>query len=243
VSDFDGTLSDIAPLPEDAKPRPEAIRLLSILARKLLKVCILSSRSGEDLRRLIRAPDVELLGDYGMTAPARSDLEAIRRFNARAASLLTGQPRVRLEEKPASTSVHFRADPDARAELGEALTALAEELGLRTAWGRLVLEVKPAEADKARALSRLLREDRPGAVAYIGDDENDRPVFSLLARQPLPHFAVGAASTEAAPDLFADCDLVVDGPSGVEEFLSLLADWAERARPRPDPSAADRSSR
>src|SRR5919201_1448761 len=96
----------------------------------------------------------------GVTEPARSDLEAIRRFNARAATLLTGQPRVRLEEKPASTSVHFRADHDARAELGKTLTGLAEELGLRTAWGRLVLEVKPAEADKASALSRLLREDR-----------------------------------------------------------------------------------
>jgi trehalose-6-phosphatase len=64
-----------------------------------------------------------------------------------------------VEEKPLSAAFHYRTAPDraaARRAL-EAVEADARAAGLRTRWGRLVLEVlPPIEASKRTAVAHLL---------------------------------------------------------------------------------------
>jgi hypothetical protein len=76
----------------------------------------------------------------------------------------------------------------------------------------------------------------------LGDDENDRSVFKLLANLDLPHFSVGVRSDESPRRLFAQCDLVVDGPTEAVGFLSRLADWSGSPKSLPGRAAAGRSS-
>jgi trehalose-phosphatase len=230
------------PVPDAARPVEGAAAVLVALARPLLKVCILSSRSTQQLRRLLPVRGVELLGDYGIGTLRERDSQSLERFNAEARPLIRQWPGVLLEEKPASTSVHFRGSPGARPRIAASIVPLAERLGLVAAFGRQVLEVRPAAADKAAAVGRLVELVSPAGVIYLGDDENDRAVFELLPRLPIEHFSVGVASGEARRGLFAACDLVVAAPAAAVEFLSLLAGWARSAKAPRGPAAGDRSS-
>lgn len=242
VSDFDGTLSEIVPSPDEARPVDGAVAVLETLARTLLKVAILSSRSTKQLRLLLPVAGVELMGDYGLRGLAEQDAEKLREFNALASRAISTWPGVHLESKPGSTSVHYRAAPVARASLAETLVPLAEQMGLLAAFGRAVLEVRPRVADKSTSAARLVREVQPQGVIYLGDDENDRAVFELLTRLPVQHFSVGVASGEVRRELFTACDLIVDAPAEAVELLSQLAGWAEAATPPRGRAAGDRSS-
>jgi trehalose 6-phosphate phosphatase len=241
VSDFDGTLSEIVPNPDQARALPGVDRTLAALASHLLAVCILSSRDSTQLRGLLPVPGIELLGDYGMGSLSGREAAALQRFNEEAARLLTAWPGVSLEAKTGSTAVHYRRAPDAAGDLARALPPLAVRLGLACGFGRSVLEVRPKAADKGVALARLIGRLAPEGVVFVGDDENDRPAFKLLAHRERS-YSVGVRSDESPPGLFEGCDLVVDGPREAAEFLSRLAGWAGSRRPPPGPAAGRRSN-
>jgi trehalose 6-phosphate phosphatase len=226
VSDFDGTLAQIVPEAGDAKPLPGCLEALSELAHHVLQVVVLSGRSRRDLERVIPLEGVRLLGDYGLEHPSGEETEALRAFNAEAARLVERHPGARLETKPGSSSVHFRAAPEAGPALAREVGVLANRNGLRAHSGKMVVEVRPPRAQKRAAMERLLGNLEPDAAFYAGDDEGDRGVFELLAGLRSPHLAVGVASAEAAPGLFSDCDLVVEGPEQAVDFLSRLAEWS-----------------
>ncbi len=223
ASDFDGTLSPIVSTPGAARALPASISALERLAGLGVRVAVVSGRSLAALRRLVPVERALLLGDYGLDAPDASERAALRAFNERAAGELTGVEKVVLEPKPGSTSVHFRDNPAAGERVYAALAPLAERLGLRAGQGRMVVEVRPARADKGLALRRLLDELRPGAVAFAGDDEGDRPAFEAAAASGLRHLVVGVRSGEVSPDLFERCDAVIAGPEAWAGVLERIA--------------------
>jgi trehalose 6-phosphate phosphatase len=242
VSDFDGTLSEIVPNPEQARLAPGAARILAALAKRLLRICVLSSRGSPQLRGLVPVAEVELLGDYGMTALTERDSRNLQMFNQQAERLLSRRPGVTVEEKPGSTAIHYRGAPTAGPRLAAELAPVARRLELVLGSGRAVIEVRPRTALKSLAVSRLLDALQPEAVIYLGDDDNDRPVFELLAQRSTPHFSVGVASDESPPGLFTHCELVVAGPRAVVAFLSRLSGALPSAKSRAGRSAAGRSS-
>ena len=131
-----------------------------------------------------------------------------------------------LAPKLGSLSVHFRDVPEAGPELERRVRELATAHGLRTRGGRMVVEVTPERADKARALREQIEVLLPRAVLFAGDDTGDRGCFALVASLPVTHLAVGVRSAEADPTLFERCDLVVDGPEAWAALLTELAEWA-----------------
>ena len=203
---------------------------------------MLSSRGSPQLRRLVPVAGVELLGDYGMAAVSKRDSGSLQVFNQQAERLVSGRPSVTIEAKPGSTAIHYRGAPTAGPELAAELGPVARRLDLVLGTGRAVIEVRPRAAIKSLAVSRVLDALQPEAVIYLGDDENDRPVFELLARQSTRHFSVGVASDETPPGLFMHCDLVVDGPRGAVAFLSRLGGALPSPKSRGDRSTAGRSS-
>lgn len=230
ATDFDGTLSAIVSVPAAARPLPGAAEQLTRLAHLVLAVAVISGRGQADLQRLLPVPGLRLLGDYGRPAPSPDERQALRRFATEATALIAGLPGVALEAKAGSTSVHHRANPAAGPELLSTLAPVAERHGLEARPGRLVVEVLPAGWDKARALAALVEELDPAAVVFSGDDTGDRGCFTYLSTLDRPHLAIGVRSPEAPADLFADCDLVVDGPERNLAVLSRLAGgWARRA--------------
>jgi trehalose 6-phosphate phosphatase len=109
-------------------------------------------------------------------------------------------PRLLVEQKPASVALHFRRAPE-RAEEAEALAeALAERTGLALQPGKMVIELRPHGADKGDALRRLMREP-PFAGArplFVGDDLTDEHAFAAAAELGGAGILVGAPRDTAA---------------------------------------------
>jgi trehalose 6-phosphate phosphatase len=234
VTDFDGTLSEIGPNPAQSEALPEGLSALRRLAAVFKEVVVLSSRTGDDLARLIPVRGVRLIPDSGLGVPSPSAGAALERFNADAGRMLKDIPGVWLEVKPASTAIHIRHSPVSGQEVLDRLRPLLQAGNLSGAVGRKVIEVHTPGANKGTTLAGLLDEIRPGGLIALGDDENDRPVFDLVSSLNTPHLAVGVSSAEVAPDLFEHCDLIVSGPRAVVSFLQRVVEWVSESAGRPE---------
>jgi trehalose-6-phosphatase len=76
VMDFDGTLSEIVPRPDDARPRPEVVPLLLALVDRFAVVGIVSGRPVEFLRTHLPVPGLALVGQYGLERSVGDDVVA-----------------------------------------------------------------------------------------------------------------------------------------------------------------------
>lgn len=137
--------------------------------------------------------------------------------------------RVRIEDKGLIVAFHWRGAPDegaARAAI-DSIAARAESSGLRTHWGRKVLEVRPpVRLDKGAGISTFLAEEDVDSALYVGDDRTDLDAFRALAEladngRLKRVLRVGVRSDEG-PELTSETDLVVEGPGGVRDLLSML---------------------
>lgn len=231
VSDFDGTLSEIVLEPGRSRAMPESVTALKRLVGRLGMVAVLSSRTRKDLERLVPVPGIKLIGDSGMDRPSPVETRALRRFSTEAARLLGATPGVWLETKPCATSIHYRRTASSSEDVMRLIEPLAKELGLFCGLGRRVIEARLREAPKGLALAALVRRVRPGGVVCLGDDEGDSPMFEVVSGLAEPRMAVGVASPETPPGVFADCDLVVSGPQEISELLTTIAGWASHTEP------------
>jgi trehalose 6-phosphate phosphatase len=238
--DFDGTLSPIVADPAAAHGAPGAADALAGLAKLAGTVAIITGRPAADAVRLggfADVPGLIVLGQYGrerwqdgqLTRPPASAEVAAARGELAGVLADAGAPdEVWTEDKGDALAVHTRraADPGGTLErLRGPLHRLAERSGLLVEPGRLVLELRPAGADKGAALTGLAGQCGAGAVLFGGDDLGDIPAF-LAVRQlradGTPGLAVGSGSAENS-GLAGYADLLVDGPAGVLALLRALA--------------------
>jgi trehalose 6-phosphate phosphatase len=238
--DFDGTLSEIAPVPSEARPAEGVTEVLEHLGRCFRLVAIVSGRSAAELLEWL-GPGVEIWGIHGaqrvrggkieLSERARpyADLmdrvrvEAERRVEALA---LSG---VVLEDKGVMLGLHFRSaeDPDrARRALDDLAADLASTHGLTRAGGRLAFELRPPIAfAKSQVVLERSREAGLSAAMFVGDDRVDISAFDALdelERDGVHVARVAVRSSEAPPELLGRADLIVDGPEGVVALLSGL---------------------
>jgi trehalose 6-phosphate phosphatase len=229
VTDFDGTLAEIVPDPNESAALPEALEALSRLVRLLADVIVLSSRTPEQLDRLVPISGVRLIGDSGRAVPRHAQREMLDRFNADVAVVLERIPGAWLEVKPSSSAIHFRKTEMIGEEMLALIQPLLEGRRLVADLGRKVIEVHAPNAGKGTALAALIPADDPGGVVCFGDDENDRSMFDYVSSLYIPHMCVGVTSPEAPHGLFERCDLVVSGPEEAVALLNEIADWADSA--------------
>ena len=240
--DVDGTLAPIVRYAEEAH-MPESTRTLLIeIARRYAVVACVSGRRASDARRIVSIGTISYLGSHGTELlragwtepeldPAVRDWS--RRIQAFGREADTGELRrlrVRIEDKGSIVAFHWRGAPDeeaARAAI-DAIAARAEQGGLRTHWGRKVLEVRPpVRMDKGAGIVSFLSDVELDAALYVGDDVTDVDAFrglgELLAGGRLRHaLRVCVGSDEGPSELAQDADLVVDGPDGVRALLEAL---------------------
>lgn len=229
--DFDGTLAPIVPHPRAARVLPANLALLDRMIELGVHIAVISGRAQQDLRQLLPIWGSCLMGDNGIGDTTDDERRALDRFNREVGRLMAHQPGVWIERKPGSTSIHYRNAPDAGPMLRDSLLPIADRFGLATAMGRMVVEVRPQRADKARALSILITGIQPKAIIYAGDDEPDHSVFRMLSVLRRPHLTVGVSSDERPVASFRQCDLVVEGPKGISDFLHRLLERVARHQP------------
>ncbi|MFB6810492.1 trehalose-phosphatase [Streptomyces sp. NPDC056387] len=244
--DFDGTLAEIVPDPDQARAHPGAVAALSALAPKVASVAVITGRpAGVAVRYggFAGAAGLEhlvVLGHYGaerwdaVTGIVRAPAEhpGVAAVRAELPGFLDSIGAWRgtwIEEKGRALAVHTRraSDPDAAfAALREPLAELAARHGLMVEPGRAVLELRPPGMDKGVALTEYLAETGAEAVLYAGDDLGDLAAYAAVEKlrtDGMPGLLVASGSAEV-PELASRADLVLNGPSEVVAFLSALAE-------------------
>lgn len=234
--DFDGTLSEIAAAPEEARLHPEARRELARLSRAF-PVCVVSGRPVEELGRLLGPLGVTLVGLHGLewreeggygvfpgAEPFYGVMRAAREFLEGRG--LTSLPGASLEDKGLVLALHFRACPACAPEVEELAGEAAGRLGLALRRGRRVLELRPPlAADKGRAVAALVERHAYRRAFYAGDDLTDLEAFRALHAlegEGFSALAVAVVSDETPPGLREECDLEAAGVDGVVALLGLL---------------------
>jgi len=185
--DFDGTLSPIVPLPENAYVTQSMTRSLTALTG-LAKVAIISGRSVDDVLRRIPSRPCYLLGNHGMEGlPGTQDLcvHARKLTGAWIRQLRDAddhQPAcagVVIEDKGYSLALHYRLCSDrvaARRRIAQWLEGLIPQP--RLIQGHCVINLlHPDAPDKGKAFGALLAMSGCNSAVYIGDDETDELVF------------------------------------------------------------------
>jgi trehalose 6-phosphate phosphatase len=242
--DVDGTLAPIVRHADDAHVPEPTRRPLITIARHYGFVACVSGRRAATARRIVSIGSITYLGNHGseLLPGGASDVTVdadvaawTARVRAFAATELArgevGRTRVRGEDKEAIAAFHWRGAPDeAAAEaVVDAIAARATAAGFVLHRGRKVLEVRPPVAmDKGLGVQRLLTGRGLRVALYAGDDRTDCDAFAglrrLVAAGELDHaVCVGVRSDETPPEIEREADLLVDGPGGVRELLSLLA--------------------
>ncbi len=240
--DIDGTLAPIVELASDAQV-PERTRQLVIqVARRYAVVACVTGRRASEARAMVSVGTVSYLGSHGTellragwTEPALDpSLEDwARRVQEFARDLDAPdlrRRRVRIEDKGTIVAFHWRGAPDeetARAAI-DSIASRAESAGLRTHWGRKVLEVRPPlRIDKGAGIAAFLADTEIDMALYAGDDRTDLDAFRALGElvaegQLKSALRVGVRSEEGPGEVVSEADFVVNGTGGVRDLLQML---------------------
>jgi trehalose 6-phosphate synthase/phosphatase len=197
--DYDGTLVGFKAMPEQARPDPELMSLLSVLtADPANTVVIISGRDRYILEEWFGSIDrLDLIASHGLwlRASARGEWtmtasldnqwkESIRPILELYADRTPGSF---VEEKGYSLAFHYRqCDPDMvdvkLRELRETLLAMTGSSTLMLQEGNKVLEVKDSRVNTGYIASLLIKRLPFDFVLGAGDDYTDEDLFCALPR-------------------------------------------------------------
>ena len=243
--DIDGTLAPIVDHAADAHVPESTRQLLIAVARIYGLVACISGRRASEARAMVSIGSINYVGSHGvellrsgwteavMDANVADWVRRIHDFGRENDTADIRKRRVRLEDKGPIVAFHWRGAPDeeaARAAV-DAIAQRAQAAGLRTHWGRKVLGVRPpVKIDKGGGVIRLLNEVGPDieSALYVGDDTTDLDAFRTLTAlvqegRLVRAVRVGVRSEEGPSEITGEADIVVDGPEGVRELLTMLS--------------------
>jgi trehalose 6-phosphate phosphatase len=243
--DIDGTLAPIVDHASDAHVPESTRQLLIAVARVYGLVACVSGRRASQARAMVSIGSINYIGSHGVELLRSGWTEAvldpevadwvrrIQDFGRESDTADARKRRVRMEDKGPIVAFHWRGAPDEHAAKAvvDAIAERAQAAGLRTHWGRKVLEVRPPiKIDKGAGIVRLLTEVGPDiqAALYVGDDTTDLDAFRALSAlveegRLARAVRVGVRSDEGPSQITEEADVVVDGPTGVRELLTLLS--------------------
>ena len=205
--DFDGTLVDIAPQPDEVIVPSGLVPALASLAQYLGgAVALISGRPIEQIDEYLQPLRLPAAGVHGAerrsatgeitfvaTHPLQRVEEAVTALAARHAGL-------RVENKRGSIALHFRQAPELEGECVEAMKAAVEDSpGLTLLRGKMVVEAKPGGASKGHAIEAFMQE-KPFAgrtPVFVGDDITDEVGFATVQRLRGLGVKIGEGNTVA----------------------------------------------
>jgi trehalose 6-phosphate synthase/phosphatase len=229
--DYDGTLAELAAVPEAAAPRPELLELMERLAScDGLELCIISGRDPATLADWLGHLPIHLVAEHGFhwrlrgsteweellrgidTAWKEGVRELLEEYTTRSVGSF-------IEEKPSSLAWHYRqVEPGfgvwiAR-ELAQHLAESFANSPLEVLHGSKVIEVRPQGYDKGRAFRLLAQQLGPfDFLLAAGDDRTDEDMFQAMPGDAWS-IKVGLGKTRAR--------FRIDSPRTMRSFLAEL---------------------
>jgi trehalose 6-phosphate phosphatase len=226
--DVDGCLVDFADAPDAVRLPRRLPALLQRLAHRLDgAVALVSGRPLAGLDRLFAPLRMPAAGLHGLELrngaqlrPTPETPAALAGIRDEALALALAYPGAIVEDKGPALGLHWRAAPAAR----DALRALAEAAlprlpGYRLQHGDSVVELRPADGDKGRAIAALLETlpFRGRVPVFAGDDITDESGFAVVNAHDGISVLVGAREPSAA-------HYGLRSPNAVRRWLAAGAD-------------------
>lgn len=185
--DLDGTLAPIVERPQDVGPDPRRTGLLQRLSSRLDgRLAVVSGRSLDDIDRILEGKVMCVSAIHGLVrrdargvvgeapphpgiAPARKALNAFAH----------GDPRLIVEDKSLSLTIHYRQAPDRAAEAVGLAERLATLTGLTLQPGDMVMELRTPGASKGDSIRAFMNEPpfKGARPIFLGDDLTDEHGF------------------------------------------------------------------
>lgn len=216
--DIDGTLAELASVPEAVRVDQELVRSLPRIMHDLGgALALVTGRAITSADRLFPGLTLPMAGQHGcerrdaagsihLHAPHRKTQARLRKLLRR---LARRHPQLLLEDKGPALALHYRAEPDLAPQLYRAVRrSLRDADGYSLQPGKLLIEVKPHDFDKGTAISDFMAET-PFAgrlPVFVGDDLTDEDGFATVERLGGWTVKVGGGRTHAQfrlPDVTA----------------------------------------
>ncbi len=251
ILDYDGTLADFAPTPDDVLPDQDLIALLRRLAqfRDTLHVVVLSGRRLKHILELLPVRGILSAGTYGIEfrnwegeRVELVDFERGRPFldllKKQWQALLNQYEGFYLEDKGYALSIHARLAPEDQIEsvLKQAADLARQDLDtdtFRVQFGYKFLEVAPTLADKGQSVDVFLHrfgwEGEP--IVCFGDEDTDELAFKVVKQH------AGIPVLVSKQERPTEALYRVAGPPQVRKWLETLLETLEKNRSKVEEKA------
>lgn len=227
--DFDGTLVELAPLPDEVKldrrigPALEALHsslggALALVSGRPISVLDDYFKPHQFDIAALHGAQIRLAGNLRSEAKAPTELREATRDLVRFANSNVG---IIVEDKRISVALHWRLAPQLEEDALALMREMSAKLGpsVRLQEGKSVAELVPAEASKGGAIAWLMQEApyRGRLPVFIGDDITDEAGFETVNALGGLSIRIGEGKTCATQRLASPTAL-----------RSILLDAAER---------------
>jgi trehalose 6-phosphate phosphatase len=240
--DIDGTLSPIAPTPDEARLYPGVAQLLE-QARQYAHIAIVSGRSIPSVARIVNLDGITYIGNHGLewsaglpdthpievVAEARPFVEPGKYLLDLVRRELGEIPGLLVEDKSVGGTIHYRLAPDpdeALRRIQDLLTEPARAANMRLVEGKRALEVRvPLAINKGAALRTFCERYAVNGALFAGDDRTDLDAVREIARQRQEGRAAHAIVVrhpDTPPALLEQADSIVDEVEGMAWQLDKI---------------------
>jgi trehalose 6-phosphate phosphatase len=195
VTDIDGTISEIAPTPDEALVTDSMRNELIKLKEKFRLVAVVSGRSVLNARKMVGVEGLLYVGNHGLEFLKDGRISMYPEIEKYLSQIQkTGQKLKNgdlsningliFEDKGICYSIHYRlSNPleNPREKIINTLQNDPECKKLKISEGRQLVELKPPVSyDKGTILNNIIEQHNLGKIIYLGDDITDADAFKKL---------------------------------------------------------------
>jgi trehalose 6-phosphate phosphatase len=171
------------------------------------RLAVVSGRSLGDIGQYLSLDGVTMAGSHGGEFRPSGSTEIVPLASPLPAPVVEAMARLagsqeglRLESKPFSVALHYRACPEAGAQVLAQADVLAAEHGLKAKRGKMVVELLTPGADKGSAVTRIMQTPpfTGSSPLFVGDDVTDEDAFRSVLDHDGGGILVGPERATAA---------------------------------------------
>ena len=195
VTDIDGTISEIAPTPNEAVVTDSMRKELVKLKEKFQLVAVISGRSVLNAKKMVGVEGLLYVGNHGLEFLKNNELhmlpevakylpkikKACAQLECGDLSHLNG---LIFEDKGICFSIHYRLSDNPENVREKILKTVEDDpqcRELKISEGRQLVELKPpVSCDKGTILNNIIEQYNLRKIIYLGDDITDSNAFNKL---------------------------------------------------------------